>query len=136
MDKQNPFSLYDFLGYFTPGAVLLYAVFAICNRFLGYNINERMINLGFTESQILVGLILLSYILGHALSLSSSLFVEKFAIWLHGYPSKYLLRIKSPGYLRQWISSEGETKAVHIPFLPLIVRLSVLCSCCQSLSSI
>ena len=27
--KQNPFSLYDFLGYFTPGAIFLYGAFAV-----------------------------------------------------------------------------------------------------------
>lgn len=28
MLKQNPFSLYDFLGYFTPGAIFLYGCMA------------------------------------------------------------------------------------------------------------
>jgi hypothetical protein len=27
--KQNPFSFYDFLGYFTPGAIFLYAALVV-----------------------------------------------------------------------------------------------------------
>ena len=27
--KQNPFSVYDFLGYFVPGALFLFAAFAM-----------------------------------------------------------------------------------------------------------
>ena len=36
--KQNPFSFYDFLGYFTPGAIFLYGVLLITGHVSGSNI--------------------------------------------------------------------------------------------------
>ena len=33
--KQNPFSFYDFLGYFTPGAIFLYGLAFISPKILG-----------------------------------------------------------------------------------------------------
>lgn len=98
--KQNPFSLYDFLGYFTPGAVFLYVSMAISDRFLDFHLHHTLKLRGFTETETYVGLVLLAYILGHTLSFLSSAFVEKFSNWMHGYPSKYLLNISHPGYLK------------------------------------
>lgn len=89
--KQNPFSLYDFLGYFTPGAVFLYVSIAISSRFFQFKLHDSLINAGFTKAEITVGLIILAYVLGHVLSFLSSVFVERFSNWMHGYPSKYLL---------------------------------------------
>jgi hypothetical protein len=98
--KQNPFSLYDFLGYFTPGAVFLYGLVAVANRFFGYKLHESFTTQGFNAGETTVALVLLAYILGHSLSFLSSVIVEKFSIWMHGYPSKYLLNSKHCGYLK------------------------------------
>lgn len=98
--KQNPFSLYDFLGYFTPGAVFLFGFVAVVNRFFGYKLHESLTSQGFNNGEITVALVLLAYILGHSLSFLSSVFVEKFSIWMHGYPSKYLLNSNHCGYLK------------------------------------
>ncbi len=98
--KQNPFSLYDFLGYFTPGAVFLFVSMATSNRFLEFSLHQTFKNRGFTDAEVTVGLIILAYIIGHALSLLSSILVEKFSIWMHGYPSKYLLCKSHCGYLQ------------------------------------
>lgn len=98
--KQNPFSLYDFLGYFTPGAVFLYGFVAVINRFYDYKLHESFASRGFNSGETAVALVLLAYILGHALNFLSSVFVEKFSIWMHGYPSKYLLNSNHCGYLK------------------------------------
>lgn len=93
--KQNPFSFYDFLGYFTPGAIFIYGFMAITSH-------SGILTLDFTESfsvQFYVPFVLGSYALGHLLSFISSVLIEKYTIWLIGYPSKYLLGIKAESYL-------------------------------------
>ncbi len=93
--EKNPFSLYDFLGYFIPGAIFLYGImFAlkydpIANTsfpFLQMNIDQYLI------------VILVCYIIGHLISYLSSVSVEVFSIWSLGYPSKYLLGCEFRGF--------------------------------------
>lgn len=97
-NNQSPFSLYDFLGYFLPGAVFLYGAVAIVGRFYGFQFHSELGTRGFNHLETYAGLIILAYILGHALSFLSSVVIEKFSIWMHGYPSKYLLGLDHPGY--------------------------------------
>ncbi len=98
--KQNPFSFYDFLGYFTPGAIFLYCCFAISvhsgNTFISFETIAR--ETGFGKADLYIPFILLAYTTGHILSFLSSITVERYAIWALGYPSKYLLGIASEGY--------------------------------------
>jgi hypothetical protein len=90
--KQNPFSFYDFLGYFTPGAIFLYAAIvvyghAICpSEPLG--VLERTFDSG--NGELYVPFVLLAYVVGHFLSFLSSVTVERYSVWTLGYPSKYL----------------------------------------------
>lgn len=95
--KQNPFSLYDFMGYFIPGATSIYLI-QIVNVIKKSNcIDLNIILTSFPTIQtegILIFLIL-SYVLGHLISYISSITIEKYAIWKYGYPSKYLLDINS-----------------------------------------
>jgi hypothetical protein len=117
--KQNPFSLYDFLGYFTPGAVFLYGLVAVANRFFGYKLHESFTAQGFNGGETTVALVLLAYILGHSLSFLSSVIVEKFSIWMHGYPSKYLLNSKHCGYLKNK-GKDGEEE--DLDSMPKVIR--------------
>lgn len=78
--KQNPFSLYDFLGYFIPGAVFLYVIEAVF-QFANLESNEHYY----------VPFILASYVIGHILSFLSTLFVEKMVHILYNYPSETLV---------------------------------------------
>ena len=92
--KQNPFSIYDFLGYFIPGACLLYIIIYM-------NLDNSLLDLLLKENYNLSNLnylpfIITSYISGHFLSYMSSITIEKYSIWSSGYPSKYLLRIPGP----------------------------------------
>lgn len=98
--KQNPFSLYDFLGYFIPGAIFLYgALFlsGLCdNIFLIDQLHIKEFD--FKRAELYIPFIILAYITGHALSYLSSITIEKYSVWSLGYPSKYLLGIKHGGY--------------------------------------
>lgn len=95
MLKQNPFSLYDFLGYFIPGSFTLLLIGLLnCKNFSILNL-EKLDNHFFPDanSAEVLFFILSSYILGHLLSFASSYTIEKYANWKYGYPSKYLLKL-------------------------------------------
>lgn len=98
--KQNPFSLYDFLGYFTPGAIFLYGLMAAYahtqpdTTILGYIADK----LSFKQPEVYIPFILVAYTIGHFLSFLSSITVERYSIWAFGYPSKYLLDLPHGGY--------------------------------------
>lgn len=89
--EKNPFSLRDFLGYVIPGAVALLFIYAFylyrCDKFCA----EYFYRITFKFSDTLI-LLLSSYVVGHIVAYMSSLTIEKFSIWLYGYPSDYLLR--------------------------------------------
>ncbi|MBD7987449.1 hypothetical protein H9645_05345 [Luteimonas sp. Sa2BVA3] len=98
--KQNPFSLYDFLGYFTPGAILLYIA--------GYfgkiiwpgapTFHDVAAQAGLEKAEAYVPFVLFAYAIGHLLSFVSSVTIERYSIWAMGYPSKYLLGVSQAGY--------------------------------------
>lgn len=106
--KQNPFSLYDFLGYVFPGALALmlivffnylsshlnpdtnpslYSIFTEAIKFL--KSQNKVGNLGIIEETVI--LTIAAYIMGHIVAYMSSLTVEKFSILVYGYPSEFLM---------------------------------------------
>lgn len=107
--RQNPFSLYDFLGYVFPGAL---AIIIICFFHQLTNlssINNNFVDgMAFIESQTKRGsleiiedtiiLTIVSYVVGHIIAYLSSITVEQYAQWLFGFPSFFLLN-KSPNWL-------------------------------------
>lgn len=104
--KQHPFSLYDFLGYFTPGAILLYLIFIIyeskhLETVTVVGILDKLPTL--KVESVILGLII-SYSLGHLLSFFSSITVEKYENWRYGFPSRYLLK-KSVSRFRDHLKS-------------------------------
>ena len=98
--KPNPFSLYDFLGYLTPGAIFLYGFMAA----YGYAEPEANIfdyvasKLDIERAEVYIPFVLAAYTIGHVLSFISSVTVERYSIWAFGYPSKYLLGLSHAGY--------------------------------------
>tara|TARA_R110000868_G_scaffold152203_1_gene376851 strand:+ start:2776 stop:3609 length:834 start_codon:yes stop_codon:yes gene_type:complete len=101
MIRQNPFSLYDFLGYFIPGALLFYLIL-----FIDYveNLSENFelknfiaLNSDFHLDKVLF-FVILSYSLGHLLNFISSITIERYANWKYNYPSKYLLGFNYSGF--------------------------------------
>lgn len=81
--------------------------------------------------------IIAAYIIGHFLSFLSSITIEKFSIWLYGYPSKYLLKINHDGYFYKGLPFKKILKrciiglllfpiAVYDVFLDRILKLKIL----------
>jgi hypothetical protein len=118
MIKQNPFSLYDFLGYFIPGALLIYSFIA-----LGYindtdipiikNITDDANNTGVDK---IFFFIIISYALGHLTNFISSITIEKYAIWKYDYPSKFLLNLDKTDYWKE-NNKSGYFLRVLLPIL-------------------
>lgn len=111
MDRlsKSPFSLYDFLGYFIPGALFCY-LFAIV-----FDIEEiKWLNieffLGLHVFDQSVAFILFSYVFGHAINYLSTLTIEKYSIWSIGYPSKYLFGVKPECYFKKLINKDDENE--------------------------
>lgn len=100
--KQNPFSFYDFLGYFTPGAIFLYVVgyFAKIIWPSAPTFREIASQAGFEKAEAYLPFVLFAYAIGHLLSFVSSVTIERYSIWAMGYPSKYLLGVPHAGYFR------------------------------------
>lgn len=98
--KQNPFSLYDFLGYFIPGATGLYMYLLISQLFRSNHIDFNSIfsNLDLDSVGLYLPFIIGSYILGHVISFISSISIEKYSVWKYSYPSKFLLKIPHDGF--------------------------------------
>jgi len=98
--KQNPFSLYDFLGYFTPGALVLYAALLAAGHLSGEHSFTYYTDqyLAFEKGENYIPFILFAYATGHLINFLSSITVERYLVWALGYPSKYLLGLRPPGY--------------------------------------
>jgi len=100
--KQNPFSLYDFLGYFIPGAVFLLGIVVL--RRLGQQPGSWTALLApislLGKVELFVPLAVLAYVIGHSLSYLSSITVEKYSVWTLGYPSRYLLSLQPAPFFK------------------------------------
>lgn len=110
MDK-NPFSLYDFMGYFFPGAFALILIyFFVEHKIEIQNVSSLYADVAdmfkFRNSEddknftieICFVFIVVSYIVGHFVAYLSSLTVEHFSKWLYGYPSTFLLYGVTPNH--------------------------------------
>ena len=94
--NKNPFSTFDFLGYFIPGAFAIGIAYLLSDGLSFHeeipqsidNLKKMMNN---HEGYVIFMLILSSYVLGHLISYLSSVTVEIFYIWCNGYPTDYLL---------------------------------------------
>lgn len=98
--KQNPFSLYDFMGYFIPGATSIYLI-QVVNMIKnndGIDLDTILTSFPTVKAEGILIFLILSYVLGHIISYLSSITVETYAVWKYGYPSKYLLKINKNGY--------------------------------------
>jgi hypothetical protein len=98
--KQNPFSLYDFLGYFIPGLLFIFAIFLILdhNPSCFKSISSFLKSFPTLRLESIVFIVLISYALGHLLSFISSITIERYGVWKYGYPSKNLLSISYPKF--------------------------------------
>ncbi len=98
--RQNPFSLYDFLGYLVPGFLFTFSLSFIasenvCNQIIPGFITEL------SQKDSLYGYLFLTffcYFVGHVLSYLSSVTIEKYSRWTLGYPSCYMLKHETSGF--------------------------------------
>jgi len=106
MIKQNPFSVYDFLGYLIPGSLVIYSYLIIdyLKSTDSFNSSEFIENFSNIKLEGVFFFIIISYTIGHLVSFASSVTIEKYANWRYSYPSKYLLDIEHKGY---WKSSRN-----------------------------
>jgi hypothetical protein len=126
--KQNPFSFYDFLGYLVPGAVFLYGALLVAGH-LSHSetaIDFVTSQLSFDDAEVYIPFILLAYISGHFLSFISSITVERFSIWAHGYPSKYLLGIRPSSYFDKANNSKWNSRVIRFIVFAMLAPISVL----------
>jgi hypothetical protein len=118
---QNPFSLYDFLGYLIPGLLLILGVLFLSD--VGSVVVDPIGTINTALSSISIELSLVAlvvcYFLGQIISYISSMTVEKYSNWTIGYPSKYLLRIETSSFWE--LQTKGWTRVVDI-----LIRL-ILC---------
>lgn len=97
MIKQNPFSLYDFFGYFIPGALMVYISLFLL-KITNFNNLVQLTQILNTDKTFQIEnfllFIILSYSSGHLINFISSITVERYANWKYNYPSKYLMNLK------------------------------------------
>jgi hypothetical protein len=123
MIKQNPFSVYDFLGYFIPGALTIYILLLSDGTKLNsvHDIIDVVSkNNEFQLDQLLL-FIIASYSLGHLINFCSSITIEKYSIWKYNYPSKYLMDLK-PNH-KYW---EGKCYILAIKIVMIIIIFPVV----------
>lgn len=108
MIKQNPFSLYDFLGYFVPGALMIYLyliVDYIKTNSGTFKISKFLASTSDLKLEQFLFFIIISYAIGHLINFISSITVEKYANWKYDYPSKYLLGFEKKKYWTKGIAN-------------------------------
>ncbi|WP_418637286.1 hypothetical protein [Winogradskyella sp.] len=99
--KQNPFSLYDFLGYLIPGSTLIYAYLIIVkwsNNISDFNLEKLLSSLSESNFQDIFFFVIAAYSLGHLISFVSSITIEKYGNWRYGYPSKTVIGYEKKSY--------------------------------------
>lgn len=126
--SANPFSLYDFLSYFLTGFLCLYLLKAgLDNKiFVIFNLEDCF--LSFYKSKPTefdyTFIIIVSYLTGHLLSFISSITIERYNIYIYGYPSKYLLELKpNEPSLKNYFSDVGTWR--H-RFMRIVIFLTLL----------
>lgn len=98
---QNPFSLYDFLGYFIPGSILLYFSYLIITNGFGVSIFDSLSSIKIGNLEAYLPFVIIAYILGHLQSFLSSYTVERYYLWRYSYPFRFLMEFYHDGYINR-----------------------------------
>jgi hypothetical protein len=126
MLKQNPFSLYDFLGYFIPGALLSYLIVSINyieSITTSFVLNDLINNTIKVQFNKVFFFIIISYAIGHLINFISSTTIEQYANWKYNYPSKYLLGYNYKG---MWNIKKPSSYLWRITLLILVFPITIL----------
>ncbi len=105
---QNPFSLYDFLGYFIPGATAIFLYRIMNQALIDFNLSNYASRIDIRNSNLVFPFIIASYLIGHLLSIISSYTIEKYAYWSHSYPSVYLLKESKVKWVKKYFGEKKE----------------------------
>ncbi|BCD97165.1 hypothetical protein [Marinagarivorans cellulosilyticus] len=125
--KQNPFSVYDFLGYLTPGIIFIQCSSYYMSHIFKDNQNITAI-LNYTtpdSAKQYLPFVLASYVMGHILSLVSSWVIELYLIKRHGHASKYLLGQEIKGYFNSFDNNNFK-KIRGLIFIVILFPISIL----------
>jgi len=97
---QNPFSIYDFLGYLVPGIILAIGVIVTSSFDQISPDLQTFLKKAFSGISIELYLpaLIICYLAGHLVSYLSSITVERYSVWTIGYPSAYMLKRKPESY--------------------------------------
>lgn len=114
--KDNPFSLYDFLGYLIPGltAISLFFLVTACKEIHPFNFDILINSIPKFTLENTVVLIIVAYAVGHFLSYISSITIEKYSVWRFGYPSYFLLNRKKYRFREHFKTSYGKFWGIAI----------------------
>ncbi len=119
---QNPFSLYDFLGYLIPGILLILGLLLLSevDAVAADPIGAMNKSLSSMSVELSLAALVVCYLVGQVASYVSSMTIEKYSNWSIGYPSKYLLKIRSRAFFE--LTTRGGECVVDV-----LMRL-VLCA--------
>jgi len=96
---QNPFNVYDFLGYITPGIFIITGLYMI-KCYEAIQSSGLIIWISKLQEKIslesYVPLIVIFYIIGHIVNYLSAIIIERHSVLYFDYPSKYLIKKGDP----------------------------------------
>jgi hypothetical protein len=113
---QNPFSVYDFLGYLVPGVFFITGIYFVDS--IPFHLHDVKFAAIFSYQDGVI-IIVICYLIGHILSFISSKTIEKYSVWTLGFPSTYLFGKKKPGF---WKSIALKYEKDHV--LGSLMRIS------------
>lgn len=127
---QNPFSVYDFLGYLVPGVLQVLLVLLVQDPASLISDPIGHLSLAFPTVAVEVYLpgLVIAYMLGHLLSYISSMTIEKYSVWTIGYPSVYLFQPQRSALFRAPTELSGWSRVANtiVRWLVLVVLLPVV----------
>lgn len=129
--STNPFSLYDFIGYFLTGFLCVYLLnFGISSNLIEVDflssLKEKYVNQNNGEFDYIF-VVIICYVVGHILTFISSITIEQYNVFIYKYPSKYLLNKKgssagwSDYYTKKKITKNFLRTIVLFPLAPLVI---------------
>jgi len=93
---QNPFSVYDFLGYLIPGIFFTLGIYII--GLFPFEFQALSFD-SISSYQNSIIIFITCYLIGHIISFISSKTIEKYSVWTLGFPSTYLFGKQKIGFL-------------------------------------
>ena len=119
--KAPSLTPYDFLGYIVPGLLFVWLIdMSIVSHYRENPITYDDIIARYFEMKLagIIPLMLIAYIVGHIISFTSSVLIERHAVWLHGNPTNVLV---NNGEIKPYFQTGGKS-----PIASLLFRVSTV----------